>query len=33
MCVEQTTGILKCVAVETLLRANGVEEDFHNLSC
>jgi hypothetical protein len=31
ICVEQITEIVKCVALETLLRASGVEGVFHNL--
>jgi len=32
ICVEQITEIVKCVALETLLRASGVEGEFHNLT-
>jgi len=33
ICVEQITETVKCVAVDTLLQANEVEGEFHNLRC
>jgi len=31
ICVEQITEIVKCVALERILRTNGVEGEFYNL--